>query len=56
MELFLDATWEDFVKEVEADKGIILFGASSCANVVLNGMKQKLNIQCVLVLIMIKMA
>lgn len=48
MELFLDATWEDFVKEVEADKGIILFGASSCANVVLNGMKQKLNIKYII--------
>ncbi len=49
MELFLDATWEDFVKEVEADKGIIFFGASSCANIVLNGMKQKLNLKIFLI-------
>lgn len=41
MKLCLNESWESFEKEVEnAGKGIVLFGASSCAEVFLNRLKQ----------------
>ncbi len=46
MKLFLDATWEDFVTDVESNAdGITLFGASSCGSVFLEQVNRKFQIK-----------
>lgn len=46
MKLCLNASWEQFEEESQKQKeGIILFGASSCADVFLNRLKTKYNVK-----------
>lgn len=45
MKLYLDATWEMFVEDVKSlDRGITLFGASSCGNLFLEQVNRKFQV------------
>lgn len=49
MNLHLKGTWDDFDKDAAAaDKGIILFGASSCADTFLNKLKKNYQVKYII--------
>lgn len=49
MRLILDKQWNEFREEfVNSETELILFGASSCANIFLNGLSEKFKVKYII--------